>query len=377
MTTSTSPSRCVSLQATVDDRDRIRMGNLDTVRMGVGTISWNATDAREEVALSEIAAEVTRFGSFFDTAERYGSELGPPFDSWPFSEPGRCERILGESLGHAKGSDSPRIVATKFTPVPWRMSAQAVVDACQASAKRLNVESVDLYQLHHPDIVKPFKAFGLDDSHDDVLWEGLAECVKQGLARNVGVSNYGPSLLGRAQEALGRQGVELASNQINMSLLYRRNGVMETLDYCNRCGVALLAYWPLTMGLLTGATNLPHTGDRGKDLNHYLNGGGRIPDGGIQPLLAVLKSIAAKRDKSCSQVALNWVISKGAVPIPGARTIERFREYAGALGWRLTDAEVGQLDEASDALPFDFEGAGRRLSSGKFVGYGIEKWQLD
>lgn len=272
-------------------------------------LHWSAEDQESEATLRDLALGAAASGSLLDTAERYGTEFGPPFDRWPFGKPGRCEELLGQALQGRCG-----ILATKFTPVPWRMSAGDVVAACRASARRLGVEAVDLYQIHHPDIVQPLRKFGIANKRDDELWQGLADCVEMGIARNVGVCNYGPTLLGRAQDALLRRGVRLASNQINLSLLYRRQGVMPTLQ---------------------------------------------------------------ARGKTCSQVALNWVISQGAVPIPGARTPERFGEYLGALGWRLTEDEAGQLEEAAEALPFDFEGAGFRYSSGKFVGYGIERWYLN
>jgi len=239
------------------------------------------------------------------------------------------------------------------------------------------VESIDLYQIHHPDIVQPFRKFGLANPQDDQLWEGLADCVERGLVRNVGVCNYGPTLLRRAQDALGRRGFRLTTNQINFSLLYQRQGVMPTIAACAEMNIGVLAYWPLAMGLLSGASELSAPGKRGERLRQYMTGGGDIPFPGIQPLMSVVRDIAASRGKTCSQVSLNWIVCKGAIPIPGARKTSRYREYMGALGWRLTSEEVGRLDQASEALPFDFEGAGYRFSNAKFVGYGVECWYLN
>jgi len=343
----------------------------------LGTISWTADTVEEDAALRELSKVATQKGVICDTAERYGSELGPPFDRWPFGTPGRCEEILGELSRNASPQGGSTVVGTKFTPTPWRNSAADVVSACEASRRRLGVEQIDLYQIHHPDIVQPFRKFGFSQPKDDQLLEGLAECVNRGLAKNVGVCNYGPTLLERAEQVLATHGVRLASNQINFSLLYLRQGVMPTIRACHEKGIAVLAYWPLAMGLLTGASQLSAPGRRGVDLQRYLTGGGTIPQSGVQPLVAVMRDVGARHDKTCSQVALNWVICKGVVPIPGARTAARFKEYLGALGWRLSDAEIGELDAAADALPFDFEGAGFRFSNAKFVGYGVEKWYLD
>jgi len=355
------------------DEDFVAFGSMRISRLGLGTISWSADDAGAEARLRGLAQDAAAAGTLLDTAERYGTELGPPFDRWPFGTPGRCEEILGRALRGGRG-----LVATKFTPTPWRMSAGDVVRACRASARRLGVEAVDLYQIHHPDIVHPLRRFGIVNERDSELWEGLADCVEMGLARNVGVCNYGPTLLGRAQEALRRRGFRLATNQINLSLLYRRQGVMPTVAACREHGIGVLAYWPLAMGLLTGASSIiAAPGGRGARLQQYLEGGSGLPPGGVQPLLAAVRDVAEARGRTCSQVALNWVVAKGAVPIPGARTSERFEEYRGALGWRLTEQEVSRLEAAADALPFDFEGAGLRFSNAKFVGYGKERWYLD
>jgi pyridoxine 4-dehydrogenase len=78
-----------------------------------------------------------------------------------------------------------------------------------------------------------------------VYWEGLAECCNQGLVANVGVSNYGPTLLARCRDTLAKKGVPLASNQIAYSLLGRKNGAQETLDYCNKNGIKVLAAYRL------------------------------------------------------------------------------------------------------------------------------------
>ena len=104
--------------------------------------------------------------------------------------------------------------------MPWRRKSQDVVLACKASAERLGVESIDLYQIHWPDIIQPLKAFGIEEKKDELYWDGISECYHQGLIKNVGVSNYGVRMLEQAHEALSARGVPIASNQINYSLLY-------------------------------------------------------------------------------------------------------------------------------------------------------------
>ena len=103
-----------------------------------------------------------------------------------------------------------------------------------------------------PDIIQPFARFGETDIKDEVYWDGLIECYKRGLVKEVGVSNYGPTLLARAKEHLAKQGVPLASNQIAFNLLTRRQGSQAVVDAGPEMGVRSLAYYPLAMGLLTG-----------------------------------------------------------------------------------------------------------------------------
>ena len=287
------------------------------------------------------------------------------------------------------------VVASKFTPLPWRTTRQSVVDACEQSRKNLGVDAIDLYQIHMPDIVKPFKFLGNDESHDEIYWDGLAECYHRGLVKNVGVCNYGPTLVAKCQNALDKRGVPLASNQIAYSLLGRHNGAQETLDTCKELGIKVLAYYPFAMGLLTGKHSpealsaLQSSSDLSlrtfkktdfelKDLERYAKGDGiTVPEGGISPLLSTMTAIAERRGKTIAQVALNYIMSKGAIPIPGCRTTSQLKDNLGAMGWRLSETEIAVLELEADKLGFGFDGAGFKRTSEKFVGYGIEKWSLD
>jgi aryl-alcohol dehydrogenase-like predicted oxidoreductase len=195
---------------------------------------------------------VTGNAAFFDTAERYGSHVKTALGlGWGETE--RMTRLLLERAAQQQeGSDSTAatrppivvhhrqeqaeknrsmkqhrlepVVATKFTPSPWRTTVQSVIDACEESRQRLGVEQIDLYQIHMPDIVQPFRIFGKQDVKDEIYWEGLAECYHRGLVKNVGVCNYGPTLVTKCHEALAKRGVPLASNQIAYSLIGRHNG---------------------------------------------------------------------------------------------------------------------------------------------------------
>uniref|UniRef100_A0A0E0HWE7 NADP-dependent oxidoreductase domain-containing protein n=1 Tax=Oryza nivara TaxID=4536 RepID=A0A0E0HWE7_ORYNI len=150
-----------------------------------------------------------------------------------------------------------------------------------------------------------------------------------------------------AYERLKKRGVPLASNQVNYSLIYRNpeeNGVKAA---CDELGITLIAYSPIAQGVLTGkyTPNNPPTGPRGRIYTpEFLTK--------LQPLINRIKEIGGSYEKTPTQctnfddivVVLNWLICQGnVVPIPGAKNAEQAREFAGALGWSLTDQEVEEL----------------------------------
>ena len=377
-------------------KDTTKIGDLVVPNVGIGTIAWSPKESTlDDLELQNLVSEACQSNAaFFDTGERYGPHKKSMFGlGW-----GETETFLSDMIRTSRPEEfgNGAVVATKFTPSPGRSTAQSVVDACEKSRERLGVDQIDLYQIHMPDIVKPLRFLGLDQCHDEAYWDGIAECYHRGIVKNVGVSNYGPTLVTRCHEALAKRGVPLASNQIAYSLIGRHNGAQETVDRCAELGVKVLAYYPYAMGLLTGKyssegsyskteeelTSL--TGSRRSkfelsDLEKYSmgDGGETVPDGGIAPVLRVMEDIASRRTKTVAQVALNYVISKGAIPIPGARTAAQVRDNIGALGWRLSDKEVAMLEAEADQLGFGFDGAGFKKTSEKFVGYGMEKWRLD
>jgi aryl-alcohol dehydrogenase-like predicted oxidoreductase len=254
---------------------------------------------------------------FVDTAEVYGS--------------GRSERLLGQFLNE---TEQPVLVATKYFPFPWRLTQKSLIRALKGSLERLGVETIDLYQIHQPFSLQPL----------DSLMEALAEAVKQGLTRTVGVSNYNQRQMLRAYSALSRKNVPLAANQVTYSLLNRAIEKEGLLARCNELGVRVIAYSPIEKGLLTGkySAENPPPGIRGQRYS------GLLPK--IGPLLKLMTEIGQEHGgKSKAQVALNWCICKGTMPIPGAKNAAQAEENAGALGWKLSEEEVDKLDQASAA----------------------------
>jgi aryl-alcohol dehydrogenase-like predicted oxidoreductase len=257
--------------------------------------------------------------NFIDTAEAYGG--------------GKSERLLGQYLSETM---KPVVVATKFWPYPWRLRKESLQRALRASLERLGIQTVDLYQIHVPFSLIPI----------DTWASGLAEVVSKGMARAAGVSNYNAGQMRLAYDVLMKQGFPLASNQVEYSLLNRSIEGNEIMALCRQLGVTVIAYSPLAKGVLSGKYTPEHPlpGIRGRLYRQaYLQK--------VQPLLQLMREIGhAHGSKTPSQVALNWVICKGALPIPGAKNARQAQENAGALGWRLTDDDVAMLDEASQKV---------------------------
>lgn len=297
---------------------------LHVVEMGLGAWQWGdrivwqyGHGYSDEEIRQAFRTSLEEGIHFVDTAEVYGS--------------GRSERMLGQFL---KETDQAVLVATKFFPLPWRFGKGSIPRALKGSLARLDVESVDLYQIHWP---TPLISI-------DTLMDGLTECVKRGMTRTVGVSNFNQSQMLAAYSALARNDIPLASNQLHYSLLNRTVEKNGTLARCKELGIRLIAYSPLEKGLLTGkySVETPPPGSRGRMYPSLL------PK--IGPLLKLMTEIGQDHGgKSNTQVALNWVICKDALPIPGAKNAAQARENAGGLGWKLTDEEVAKLDEVSDA----------------------------
>ena len=227
------------------------------------------------------------------------------------------------------------IVATKFAPLPNRFldGRKAVARALRASLERLGTDRCDLYQLHWPGFFS-----------DRQFWDGLADAYDAGLVRSVGVSNYSAKRLRAVHKLLKERDIPLATNQIQYSLLHRTpemNGVKEA---CDELGVKILAYSPLAQGCLTGrysSSNLP-SGPRGRIFEQRMDK--------VDPLLSALKRIGEQEGKTCSQVALNWLICKDVIPIPGARNEKQAEENCGALGWRLSVDNLEELDQVSKSF---------------------------
>jgi aryl-alcohol dehydrogenase-like predicted oxidoreductase len=309
----------MSMEDQQANRITLGAGELRVSPLGVGTNSWGAGRQADPGLQSTFDAALNAGLNFFDTAEMYTL--------------GGSERTLGQFLP-AAGPEA--IVATKFFPLPWRLKKSSLIAALRGSLARLQIDRVDLYMIHMP--VPPVSI--------ETWMDALADAVEAGLARAVGVSNYNVDQMRRAHAALARRGIPLACNQVGYSLLKRdveRNGVQAL---CRELDVALIAYQPLASGLLSGKYS---PANRPGGYRRFLFSRERLSR--IQPLVALMKELGeAHGGNSPAQVALNWLICKGALPIPGAKNPRQAQENAGALGWRLSDDALAALDGASEEV---------------------------
>jgi diketogulonate reductase-like aldo/keto reductase len=223
---------------------------------------------------------------FIDTAENYGSE-----------------GIVGEAI---RGRREQVFLATKVSGEHLRYDQ--VIQAAEASLKRLGVPVIDLYQVHWPNrrvpIIETMRA--------------METLVERGLVRFIGVSNFSRREVEEAQRALRQN--RIVANQVEYSLTSRQvEPDIESFYVPNR--IAVIAYSPLARGALLRPRNR-----RG---------------------LAALQTIATETGKTMAQVALNWCLSRpGVFVIPKTDRVERVEEDAGASGWSLTPAQVSALDAA-------------------------------
>ena len=302
----------------------VSVGNITVPALGIGTWSWGdslfwgyGSDYGEQEVQQAFEAAIAGGAGFFDTAEVYGL--------------GKSERLIGRFL---QQTSQPVQIATKYFPLPWRFNQQAVESALTDSLKRLQREQVDLYQVH-----MPFDFF----MGQSTLMKALAAEVKRGRILSVGVSNYSASQMKQAHDLLAQHGVPLAVNQVRYSLLTRKIEQNDILATARQLDVTILAYSPLDQGLLTGKYT-PDTADRvqgARKLDPKFSASGLSK---IEPLIARLKQLGDKYQKTPAQVALNWLVAQeNVIPIPGAKNPKQAAENAGAIGWQLSKEDVEQL----------------------------------
>jgi aryl-alcohol dehydrogenase-like predicted oxidoreductase len=273
--------------------------------LGVGTNRWNATGPEQARYRDALTAAVDMGMAFFDTAEVYSF--------------GKSEMAVGRA---ARADGRPIVLASKFAPLPYRLSAAQFATALEKTLERLGRDSLDLYYLHFP-----YSPLGIS------TWmRAMANVVKAGRIRAVGISNCGVAQMRTAAAVLARYDVPLAANQVQYSLLHRRPETNGVLDACRRMDVALVAYRPLAGGAIASSSR----------------GGSHR-----STLADTLREVASARNATAAQVALAWLLQRDShvIPIPGATRAEHVRDNAGALSLKLSEEEFAAIDRASAPTP--------------------------
>ncbi|WP_322760469.1 aldo/keto reductase [Frankia sp. Cr2] len=295
---------------------------ISTIGLGAwqfGSREWGYGAAYAASEAPAIVRRAVELGvTFFDTAEVYAF--------------GRSERILGGALKEA-GALETAVVATKLFPV--LPVAPVVEQRAVASANRLGVRQIDLYQVHQPNPLVP----------DTSTMRGMAALQRVGLVDAVGVSNYSLERWQAAEEALG---APVLSNQVQFSLV-RPQVERDLLPYAVKNDRLIIAYSPLAQGLLSGRYTREHRPtSRVRAMNPLF-----LPENldAVRPVLNVLRDVAAAHDASPAQIALAWVIRHpNVVAIPGAATVAQLESNVAAADIELTEVEYGALKAASDAF---------------------------
>lgn len=300
-------------------------------RMGCGTWAWGnrllwGYDESMDRQLQEVFDLCVANGiTLFDTGDSYGTgKLN-----------GQSEKLLGQFEREYTGVNKANIcLATKLAAYPWRLTRKSMVQAAEASMQRMG--RVDLAQMH-------WSTANYFPWQEERLLDGLGDLYEGGLVKGIGLSNYGTKRLKRIHAKFSRRSIPITTLQVQYSLLstypVTELGIKAT---CDELGIKLIAYSPLCLGILTGKYTDPNTypsGLRGLLFKRL------VPE--AKSLLDCIEAIAKSRQKTMAQVAINWCIAKGAIPIPGAKNIKQAQDNIAAQDWLLDGGEVTELDRAA------------------------------
>jgi aryl-alcohol dehydrogenase-like predicted oxidoreductase len=289
----------------------------------IGGDNWGEVNDEDSVAAIQKALDVGM--TFIDTADIYGK--------------GHSESVVGRAI---KGRRADAIIATKVAN-RWDENGNVRVDcsydyimqAVQASMKRLQTDYLDVYIIHRPDPDTPIPE----------TMRALDELLQRGVVRAVGVSRHSREQIAEAQRCLP---LNVAQYPLN---IFRRAEIQSILPFCREHDIGVMAYAPLSKGLLTGKFG-PDATFAENDLRSRMEA---FQGQAFRKRLAAverLKPIADKHRKSLTQLAINWNLCQPGVTtaLTGAKTPEQVQENAGGAGWRLTSADLDTIEDIVDGL---------------------------
>lgn len=306
--------------------------NLEFTTVGVGTwaigggdwaFGWGAQDAQQ--AINGILHGIELGINWIDTAAVYGA--------------GASEELVGKALSQMDSASRP-FVATKCGRINRedgtvfaRITRESVIAECEASLKRLNVESIDLYQMHWPD----------PDEMIEECWSTMVELKQQGKVREIGVSNHNASQMKRLQAIHPVASLQPPYNMLNRGI------EDEILPFCGDENIGVICYSPMGKGLLTGG----FTKERAESLE-VSDHRSRDPKFASPQLeinldfVDAIKPIAKANDRPLAQLSIAWTLSRPEMTsaIVGVRKPEQIEQTAAAADWVLTEDELKSIELA-------------------------------
>ena len=303
---------------------RAAKGNIEVRYMSIGAWAWGDGstwhwDPKELPAVKEAWEILRKAGlNWIDTAQAYGT--------------GESERICGDLFEGISRDEF--LVQTKWFMIPNITNifspSHAPAKMLKESLERMRLDFVDIYLVHghiHPGSISQ-------------VAKGLVECVESGMAKAVGVANYSTEDMIQMADELAKYNIPLATNQCEFSVLRRHPEVHGLLQACKDRGIVFQSYSSLAQGRLTGK----YTAEKEPPGTYRFSS---YPMKNLEPTVKVLDDIARTRQTSISSVALNYNISKGAIPVVGVRSTVQARQDMKAMGWRLTKEEIIEIDKVS------------------------------
>ena len=294
----------------------VEVGGVRVSAIGLGTWQFGSSewgygaDYNSRVAGAIVTRALELGVNLIDTAEIYGL--------------GRSERIVGEAI---RGRRESVFLATKLFPIglPFMTGWRA-----RASARRLGVEHIDLYQQHWPSPFFPARA----------AMPRMRRLVEQGVVRHVGVSNHTLAAWQEAEHALGGP---VLSNQVLFSLVHRAPD-RDLVPWAQDKGRIVIAYSPLGQGVLSGKYQRA-TPRNFRRVRRNFTAEARAR---FEPLITALREIGARQGATAAQISLAWLIRKpNVVAIPGASSLAQLEENTAAGDIELSDEDSALLDRLS------------------------------
>jgi aryl-alcohol dehydrogenase-like predicted oxidoreductase len=289
------------------------IGSLNVTVVGLGCNNFGRRlDEKGTAAVIDAALDAGI--NFFDTADVYGDT--------------QSETFIGRILGDRRGKV---ILATKFAggDPPRGAHPDYVRTAAEASLRRLNTDTIDLYQIHTPDSKVPIAdTFG-----------ALSALVQAGKVREIGCSNFSAEQLREAEAAVQPGAARFVSVQNHYHLLHHEPEA-EVLTECERLGLAFLPYFPLASGLLTGKYRQGQPTPQNTRLTD------RAPSEEQLAKVEQLIQFAEAHGRTILELAFAWLLAHPVIAsvISGATKPEQVRANVAAAGWQMTSDELGEIE---------------------------------